>query len=176
MWWDTVCGCSPSCPATSLKRTCSIATWCVAAVRPLATNFSTLVSIRATALARIREEAVRIGPHRYCGIGFVFSVVATLAPSGAEAVVHQSSGACGTNWCIYTSHFALGRLFGGNTGDDVQSVAGRVLGRILHLNGCGMEPRVLFASRRSTCFADLCTFLQNMHVAQRLVSFDCDMR
>ena len=63
-----------------------------------------------------------------------------------------------------------------NAGDVVQSVAGRVLGRLLHLNGWGMEPRVLFASRRSTRVADLCTFLQNMHVAQRLVSFDGDMR
>ena len=63
-----------------------------------------------------------------------------------------------------------------NAGDVVQSVAGNVLGRLLHLNGWGMEPPVLFASRRSTRFADLCIFLQNMHVAQRLVSFDGDMR
>ena len=40
----------------------------------------------------------------------------------------------------------------GNAGDDVQSVAGRVLGRLLHLNGRGMEPRVLSTSRRCTTF------------------------
>ena len=54
-----------------------------------------------------------------------------------------------------------------NAGDDVQSVAGRVLGRLLHLNGRSMEPRVLLASRRGTRAADLCTFLQNMHVHAR---------
>ena len=43
-------------------------------------------------------------------------------------------------------------------GDDVQSVAGRVLGRLLHLNGRGMEPRVLLASRRSTPFCGLLHF------------------
>ena len=54
-----------------------------------------------------------------------------------------------------------------NAGDDVQSVAGRVLGRLLHLNGRGMEPRVLLTSRRGTCVEDLCTFRQNMHVHAR---------
>ena len=54
-----------------------------------------------------------------------------------------------------------------NAGDDVHSVAGRVLGRLLHLNGRGMEPRVLLTSRRGTRVADLCTFLQNMHVRAR---------
>ena len=37
-------------------------------------------------------------------------------------------------------------------GDDVQSVAGRVLGRLSHLNGRGMEPLVLLTSRRCTPF------------------------
>ena len=55
----------------------------------------------------------------------------------------------------------------GNAGDDVQSVAGRVLGRLLHLNGRGMEPRVLLTSRRGTCVEDLCTFFQNMRVRAR---------
>ena len=55
----------------------------------------------------------------------------------------------------------------GNAGDDVQAVAGRVLGRLSHLNGRGMEPRVLQTSRRSTRAADLCTFLQNMDVHAR---------
>ena len=84
----------------------------------------------------------------------------------------------------------------GNEGDDVQSVAGRVFGRLLHLNGWSMEPRVPFASRRGTRVADLCTVLQDKHlhartaaqlnlgcargsptcVTQRLVSFDGDRR
>ena len=58
----------------------------------------------------------------------------------------------------------------GNAGDDVQSVAGRVLGRLLHLNGRGAEPRVLLASRRRTQVADLCTFLQNMHEHARMAA------
>ena len=39
-----------------------------------------------------------------------------------------------------------------DAGDDVQSVAGRVLGRLSHLNGRDMEPRVLLTSRRGTPF------------------------
>ena len=54
-----------------------------------------------------------------------------------------------------------------NAGDDVQSVAGRVLGRLLHLNGRGMGPRVFLASRRRTRAADHCIFLLNMHVRAR---------
>ena len=57
-----------------------------------------------------------------------------------------------------------------NAADDVQSVAGRVLGRLLHLNGRGMESRVFLASRRRTRVADLCTFLQNMHVHARMAA------
>ena len=38
----------------------------------------------------------------------------------------------------------------GNAGDDVQSVAGRVLGGLLHVNGRSMEPHILLTSRRGT--------------------------
>ena len=57
-----------------------------------------------------------------------------------------------------------GNCLKGDAGDDVQSVAGRVLGRLLHLNGRSIEPRVPFASRRGTRVADLCTSLQDMHL------------
>ena len=67
-------------------------------------------------------------------------------------------------------HLPLRPCLKGNAGDDVQSVAGRVLGRILHVNGRGMEPRVLLTSRRGIRAADLCTFLQNMHVRARMAA------
>ena len=50
---------------------------------------------------------MRIGPPRYCGIGFVFFVIATLAPSGAEVVLHQSFVECGTSLCIYVVSLGL---------------------------------------------------------------------
>ena len=45
---------------------------------------------------------MRIGPP--CGTGFVFFVIAT---SGAEAVLHQSFVACGTNLYIYVVSLGL---------------------------------------------------------------------
>ena len=52
---------------------------------------------------------MRIGPPRYCGTGFVFFffVIATLAPSGAEVVLHQSSVACGITLYIYVVSLGL---------------------------------------------------------------------
>ena len=37
-------------------------------------------------------------------------VVATVAPSGAEADLHQSCVACGFSWSMCLSHFARGRM------------------------------------------------------------------
>ena len=50
---------------------------------------------------------MRIGPPKYCGTGFVFFVIATLAPSRAEAVLHQSFVVCGTSLYIYVVHLGL---------------------------------------------------------------------
>ena len=92
------------------------------AVGALATNFSTLVSITGPAFSgplplRLYESGQCISVHPGTPeLDSFFFVVVTVAPPGAEAVVHQSSVACGTNWCIYTSHFALGRLSGGERG------------------------------------------------------------
>ena len=63
-----------------------------------------------------------------------------------------------------------GSCLKGNAGDVFRVVAGRVLGRLLHLNGRGIEPPVPFASRRSTRVADLCTFLQEMHFHARVAA------
>ena len=68
VWWVAVCGCSTSCPATSPKGPCGIATCCGAAVGTLATNFTTLVSITEPALfgllpLRVHESTQCVSVH-----------------------------------------------------------------------------------------------------------------
>ena len=110
---------------------------------------------------------MRIGPPRNCGTGFAVSL------SQRWHRQEQKLFFTSLPWHVdvigtFTPPTSLsGGCLKGNAGDDVQSVAGRVLGRLSHLNGWGMEPRVLLTSRRSTRVADLCTFLQNRRVRAR---------
>ena len=122
VWWDTVCGCSPSghCPC-AYTRVGS--------------------AYRSTQVLRnwIRFFSLSQRWHRQEQKLLFTSLPWHVEQIGAFPPPTSLSGGCLEE----------------NAGDVVQSMAGRVLGRLLHLNGWGMEPHVLFASRRSTRVADL---------------------
>ena len=119
----------------SLKRDCGIASWRGAAIGASATNLRRetesrrrreLTSQQRPTSARWSALQSQLSP-RCCpcactGVRSAYRatqalrdwirvfVVATVAPSGAEADLHQSSVACGFSWSMCLSNFALGRM------------------------------------------------------------------
>ena len=171
----------------SLKRICGIASWRGAVIGALATNLRRERESRRRGewtsqqrLARWSALQSQLSSGSCCcectGTRSAYRstqklrdwirvfVVATIAPSVAEADLHQSSVACGFRWFMCLSNFAHGRVPSSvrpsvdvfvfccfsllrleeNAGDVVQCMAGRILGRLLHSNGGGKEPCVLF--------------------------------
>ena len=149
----------------SLKRDCGIAFWRGAAIGASATNLRRetesrrrreLTSQQRPTSARWSALQSQLSP-RCCPCACTGArsayrttqalrdwirvfVVATVAPSGAEADLHQSSVACGFSWSMCLSDSALGRMPSSirlfydvfsfsSAGDVVQCMAGRILGR-----------------------------------------------
>ena len=166
-----------------LKRFCGIAYWRGAAIEALATTF------RCETESRRRRE-LKLPKH--CGTGFVFALLQPWHRQEQKLIFTSLAVACGFSWsCAYRVSLAGGCFppfdffvdvfffslvhLEENAGDVVQSMAGRILGRLLHSNGRGKEPRVFFHIKffifltiaLGIRVADLCTFLQNLHVHAR---------